>query len=77
MDNAQPQPASERRVWSADEDVKIVALSGHTMVVDPLDQTHDLSCLQFSMTYPFQQHRDKDRQPIWGHLAIRRVLYEG
>ena len=28
MDNAQPQPASERRVWSADEDVKIVALVG-------------------------------------------------
>ena len=28
MDTAQPQPASERRVWSADEDVKIVALVG-------------------------------------------------
>ena len=28
MDTAQPQPASERRVWSADEDVKIALLVG-------------------------------------------------
>ena len=28
MENAQPQPANERRVWSADEDAKIVALVG-------------------------------------------------